>query len=124
MNKKHFSFLLILLLILGISFYQEKRVDINSSNVKEEIKYHFRNEELLDSHYQKHGIEMGFDSPVNYEIAANKVILNPLSLHKIQDDGDDIYLLEDSGEFVVLSYDGYIRTYFKPKKALEYFNRQ
>ena len=48
----------------------------------------------------------------------------PLSLHKIQDDGDDIYLLEDSGEFVVLSYDGYIRTYFKPKKALEYFNRQ
>ena len=95
MNKKHFSFLLILLLILGISFYQEKRVDINSSNVKEEIKYHFRNEELLDSHYQKHGIEMGFDSPTNYEIAANKVILNPLSLHKIQDDGDDIYLLED-----------------------------
>ena len=93
MNKKHFSFLLILLLILGISFYQEKRVDINSSNVKEEIKYHFRNEELLDSHYQKHGIEMGFDSPTNYEIAANKVILNPLSLHKIQDDGDDIYLL-------------------------------
>ena len=83
MNKKHFSFLLILLLILGIIFYQEKRVDINSSNVKEEIKYHFRNEELLDSHYQKHGIEMGFDSPTNYEIAANKVILNPLSLHKI-----------------------------------------
>ena len=38
--------------------------------------------------------------------------------------GYDIYLLEDSGEFVVLSYDGYIRTYFKPKKALEYFNRQ
>ena len=32
--------------------------------------------------------------------------------------------LEASNELVILSTDGYIRTYFRPEDGIEYFNRQ
>ncbi len=83
----------------------------------------FRNEGLLDSHYEKHGIEMGFDSAEEYLAAANAVVQNPDSLHRIEEeDGDDVYFLEETNEFVVVSVDGYIRTYYYAD--LDYFNRQ
>lgn len=83
----------------------------------------FRNEGLLDSHYEKHGIEMGFDSAEEYLAAANAVIQNEDTLHKIEaEDGDDVYFLEETNEFVVVSVDGYIRTYYYAD--LDYFNRQ
>jgi len=83
----------------------------------------FRNQGLLDSHYEKHGIEMGFDSAEEYLEAANAVIRNEDTLHKIEaEDGDDVYFLEETNEFVVVSVDGYIRTYYYAD--LDYFNRQ
>lgn len=83
----------------------------------------FRNDGLLDSHYEKHGIEMGFDSAEEYLAAANAVIQNEDTLHKIEEeDGDDVYFLEETNEFVVVSVDGYIRTYYYAD--LDYFNRQ
>ncbi len=85
----------------------------------------FRNEYLLDQHYDKHGIEMGFDSAEEYELAAYKVIINPNALHKIEaEDGDDVYYVEETNEFVVVSQDGYIRTYFNPNAGIDYYNRQ
>ena len=52
-------------------------------------------------------------------IAASEV------LHKIEaEDGDDVYYLESTNEFVIVSTDGYIRTYFKPEDGIEYYNRQ
>lgn len=88
-----------------------------------EIKYTFRNQTLLDQHYEKHGIEMGFDSAEEYLIAANKVIEASGVLHKLEaEDGDDVYFLPKTEEFVVVSTDGYIRTYYNAD--LEYFNRQ
>lgn len=87
--------------------------------------YTFRSEKLLLSHYEKHGIEMGFDSAEAYEAAANQVIQNPDVLHKLEaEDGDDVYYLEETNEFVVVSTDGYIRTYFNPDSGMDYFNRQ
>lgn len=87
--------------------------------------YTFRSEKLLLSHYEKHGIEMGFDSAKAYEAAANQVIQNPDVLHKLEaEDGDDVYYLEATNEFVVVSTDGYIRTYFNPDSGIDYFNRQ
>ncbi len=60
-----------------------------------------------------------------YVAGANKVIHSPDALHKIEkEDGDDIYYLEASNEFVVVSTDGYIRTYFKPSAGKAYFDRQ
>lgn len=96
-----------------------------SSEEYEPVYYYFRNDKLLEEHYEKHGIEMGFDSWDAYVDAANAVIQNPDSLHKIEaEDGDDIYYLEASNEFVVVSTDEYIRTYFCPDKGIDYYNRQ
>ncbi len=85
----------------------------------------FRNESLWESHYEKHGIEMGFSSMDEYLEAANLVLYDEDTLHKTEaEDGDDVYFLEETGEFVVVSTDGYIRTYFIPDDGIEYFNRQ
>lgn len=92
---------------------------------EEEMNYCFRNAERLDEHYEKHGIEMGYDSAENYEAAANAVIHNPNALHKIEaEDGDDIYYVEETNDFVIVSTDGYIRTYFRPDRGIEYYNKQ
>lgn len=87
--------------------------------------YTFRSEQLLKEHYQKHGIEMGFTSMEDYAAAANRVIHSPDALHKLEaEDGDDVYYLEETNEFVIVSTDGYIRTYFYPDSGKEYFDRQ
>ena len=68
---------------------------------------------------------MGFASAEEYELAAYKVIINPDALHKIEaEDGDDVYYVEETNEFVVVSQDGYIRTYFNPSAGIDYYNRQ
>ena len=85
--------------------------------------YRFRNKVLLESHYDKHGKEMGFRNAKEYEAAASAVINNPASLYKTEkEDGDHVFFLEDTGEFVVLSVDGYIRTYYYATR--KYFDRQ
>ena len=68
---------------------------------------------------------MGFSSASAYVAAASAVVSNPASLHKIEaEDGDDVYYLEATNEFVVVSTDGYIRTYFNPNGGKDYFDRQ
>lgn len=91
----------------------------------QEQLYSFRNERLLDQHYEKHGIEMGFATIEEYVAAANAVINHPDVLHKQEaEDNDDVYFLESTNEFVVVSTDGYIRTYFIASGGIEYYNRQ
>ena len=108
----------------------EEQIQAESQVVQEEqyvseITYYFRNEKLLNEHYEKHGKEMGFDSAKSYEAAANEIINNPDSLHRIEEeDGDDVYYLEENNGFVIVSIDGYIRTFFYPDDGLDYFNRQ
>lgn len=85
----------------------------------------FRNDKLLNEHFEKHGKEMGFTDAKVYEQAAAAVVTNPLSLHKVEaEDNDDVYYLESTNEFVIVSTDGYIRTYFKPDKGKVYFDQQ
>lgn len=87
--------------------------------------YTFRNNKLLTEHYEKHGIEMGFESAELYAESANLVIHHPDVLHKIeQEDGDTCFYLEETNEFVVLSKDGYIRTYFWPDSGKKYYDKQ
>lgn len=86
---------------------------------------YFRSQKLLDQHYEKHGIEMGFDSAEEYEAAACDVVNDPEALHKTEkEDGDDIYYIEATNEFVVVSKDGYIRTYFLPSSGKKYYDKQ
>lgn len=87
--------------------------------------YVFRSESLLQEHYQKHGVEMGFVTKEDYVAAANVVIFSPETLHKLEaEDGDDVYYLETTNELVIVSTDGYIRTYFCPNDGKDYFDRQ
>lgn len=88
-------------------------------------EYKFRNKSLLEQHYQKHGKDMGFKSAEEYEKAAAAVPNDPAALHKTEkEDGDDVYYIESTNEFVVVSTDGYIRTYFNPDRGIDYFNKQ
>ena len=60
-----------------------------------------------------------------YVAGANRVIASSGALHKLeQEDGDDVYYLEETNEFVIVSTDGYIRTYFKPSDGKDYYDRQ
>lgn len=93
------------------------------------VEYHFRNEKLLNQHFEKHGSEFESDfsyaTAEDYEKGASDVINNPEALFKIEaEDGDGVYYIEASNEFVILSTDGYIRTYFRPSGRIDYFNRQ
>ncbi len=91
---------------------------------KENTEYYFRTKKLRDQHYEKHGIEMGFSSADEYRRAASDVINDPSALTKTEkEDGDTCYYIEATDEFVVLSTDGYIRTYFNPG-GKAYFDRQ
>ena len=66
-----------------------------------------------------------FSNEDEYEKAASDVVNNPKSLHKKEkEDNDDVYYLEKSNEFVIVSTDGYIRTYFKPDAGKSYYDRQ
>lgn len=88
-------------------------------------EYHFRNATLLEEHYEKHGIDMGFSSAAEYEAAASAVVTSPQALHKLEkEDNDDVYYIESTNEFVIVSTDGYIRTYFSPENGKSYFDKQ
>ena len=89
------------------------------------VDLQFRTEKQLNEHYEKHGKDMGFLNADEYEHAANLVINDPDVLHKIEkEDGDDVYYLEETNEFVVVSTDGYIRTYFWPDAGKKYYDKQ
>lgn len=121
MNKYLLLFLCIFSLVLptGCEIKEQKQVVVDYQ------EYHFRNEDLLESHYEKHGKEMGFSSSKEYEMSASDVVNNPESLHKTEkEDGDDVYYKENTNEFVVVSTNGYIRTYFNPDSGKTYFDRQ
>ena len=85
----------------------------------------FRSEELLNDHYEKHGKDMGYESAEEYLAGANAAINNTTALHKTEkEDGDDVYYVESTNDFVVVSTDGYIRTYFRPEDGRAYYERQ
>lgn len=85
----------------------------------------FRSEQLLKEHYEKHGREMGYESSDEYLAGANAAIHHSKALHKTQkEDGDDVYYVASTNDFVVVSTDGYIRTYFRPEDGMAYYNRQ
>lgn len=87
--------------------------------------YNFRKAEYLQEHFEKHGAEFGYASAEEYLAGANRVIASADALHKLEaEDGDDVYYLEATNEFVIVSTDGFLRTYFKPEDGKAYFDRQ
>ncbi|SFD17164.1 hypothetical protein [Ruminococcus albus] len=101
---------------------------VSADSVSEDgeyTEYWFRTKKQRDQHYEKHGIDMGFANADDYRKAASDVVNNPTALHKTEkEDGDDVYYIEETNEFVIVSKDGYLRTYFKPDKGKAYYDRQ
>ncbi len=88
-----------------------------------DVIYSFRKAQYLTEHFEKHGAEFPYETEEEYLSGANNVIQNPEALHKLEaEDGDDVYFVESTNEFVVVSTDGFIRTYFKAN--IDYYNRQ
>ncbi len=102
-------------------FFEDKNLS-HSPSYQSEVE--FRNTNLLNDHFHKHGIDMGFSNAKEYEKRAKEIIRNPQALKRQQDDSDMAYFLPPTGEFVVVSYDGFIRTFFKPNDGILYFNKQ
>ena len=104
---------------------QSTTQNVSTTEQTAQTIYKFRNQDLLEQHYKKHGIDMGFSSPEEYEKAAAAVPNNPNALHKTEkEDGDDVYYVESTNEFVIVSTDGYLRTYFNPDRGIDYYNKQ
>lgn len=130
-NKKKHPLMILLAMIIAVlgfifngpTFFLNHQ-DQSISN-KEYVNYQFRNDTYLEDHFKKHKAEFNYSTASEYLEGANRVLQNPNVLHKIEsEDGDDVYYLEATNELVVISKDGYIRTYFKPSDGLDYFDRQ
>ena len=91
-----------------------------SAQVKPQLT--FRSASKLQDHFEKHGAEVGCATAEEYLAAANDLVANGQALSKTQEDGDTAYFLERTGEFAVVSPDGYLRTYYVTDR--DYFDRQ
>ena len=93
---------------------------------KEQVWYTFRSQKLFDQHYEKHGAEFGDITQEEYLEMANELINSDSDrvLHKYSSDNDYMYFDQDTEYFLVLSEDGYIRTFFIPSAGISYWNRQ
>ena len=108
-----------------VDWNNDSKTVVITDNAQTAKDYHFRNEKLLNEHFEKHGGEFDYSSAAEYETAASKVINDVRALHKLEkEDGDDVYYIEETNEFVILSSDGYIRTYFKPNSGIKYYEKQ
>lgn len=95
----------------------------NAPDAPQPANLEFRSDARLQDHFQKHGVEVGCATAEEYLARANAVVADSAARHKTQrEDGDDVYFLERTGEFVVVSPEGFIRTYFNTD--LDYFNDQ
>lgn len=130
LNKWGILSLVLIVLIAVLVTSKCDVYDIGSNNTQTTVtyldqSYKFKNNEYLQEHYEKHGKEMGYKSAREYQEGADRVVHTKGVLHKVEkEDGDDVFYLEDTNEFVIISKAGYIRTYFEPNDGIEYFNRQ
>lgn len=109
----------------GYWYHEQQQENTQVASSAADQTYQFRNDNYLTEHFEKHGAEMGYSTKESYLEGANRVIASTEALHKQEaEDGDDIYFLEKTDELVVVSTDGYIRTYFKPEDGMAYYNKQ
>ena len=72
------------------------------------------------------GAEFGDITKQEYLDKANALIDDTSDnvLTKREEDGDYLFFNTETGEFLVLSEDGYIRTFFIPDDGIDYWDRQ
>lgn len=76
-------------------------------------------------HFDRHGAEVGANSREEYTLAAIRFINEVEGKKQIQDsEGTRRFYLESTNEFASAYPDGTVRTYFKPKKGIKYWEGQ
>jgi len=121
-RNKFVTAAVLVICIIAVLSGRQLSINENDNNIS---SYKFRNSTYLTEHFEKHNSDFDYATEEEYLAGANRVISADNVLHKTEaEDGDDVYYLEDTNEFVIVSTDGYIRTYFKPEDGIEYFNRQ
>lgn len=104
----------------------EATVSSDDTTTAPRKEYKFRSKKLYEDHYKKHGKEFGNITKEEYLSMANDLINSTSAsvLHKTSKDGDYLYFDQDTGYFLVLSDDGYIRTFFIPDRGKAYYDKQ
>ena len=132
-KSKKFRNIIIVAVVLLLSFIGKVfNINFDALNIgsvlqsqKADGVLEFRNDNLWEEHFIKHGSEFGYSTKEEYLQGANEVVASAYSKHKKEaEDGDDIYYDTENNEIVFVSEDGYIRTYFKPTDGINYYNRQ
>ena len=132
-KSKTFRNIIIVALLLLLSFIGKVfNIDLDALNIGSILQsqqtgtvLEFRNDNLWEEHFIKHGSEFGYSTKEEYLKGANEVVASAYSKHKKEaEDGDDIYYDTENNEIVFVSEDGYIRTYVKPTDGINYYNRQ
>ncbi|MGN1014278.1 MAG: minor capsid protein [Butyricicoccus sp.] len=91
------------------------------------IKLDFSSEELRKKHYEKHQAEFEGLSEDGYIAQANKLANAPLSddVERLTRSDDSVSTYRFStNEFLVITKEGCIRTYFKPSKGADYWREE
>ena len=122
MNNRHLRwFIPFLALILLLAACSAPAVD---------EKPQFASENHLHDHYVKHVIrqkEFGNLSKEEYLHRAQELVTSEPGgdiLVKRRSNGDRLFYNQRTNEFAVLTEDGIIRTFFKPRDGIDYFRRQ
>jgi pyocin large subunit-like protein len=74
------------------------------------------------SHFAKHGSRLGFKTSIEYLRGAQALTRGGPGVSKFQRGTDTLFYKAATNEFAVLTNKGIIRTYFKPKDGIRYWN--
>ncbi len=126
MKKIIYSLLTAVVAFSASYFFQDyNNNETLSSFFEQQSEYTFRYDDYLQEHFEKHRSEFNYSNAQEYLQGANDLINNDKALTKKEaEDNDDIYFLTETNEFVVVSTDGYIRTYFIADAGIDYYNKQ
>ena len=118
MKKKIIHICIIMICVLSMVSCSN-RDDESDSTIKDVITI---NEDIRTEYSRHIANELNDNSKMGLELLSD---MSDKEYTKIEEeDGDDVYYIESTNEFVVVSKDGYLRTYFYPSDGLDYFNRQ
>jgi len=83
------------------------------------------NPPTIESHFEKHGSDIGAKNSAEYEMAALNFVNKILDKETITaSDGVRRFYSSDTNEFASVYPDGTISTYYKPSQGLKYWERQ
>lgn len=86
------------------------------------------NKKSLDKHFDEHGKDMGFDNKESYKQHAikfaNTVDKKNCTSFVDSKTGSTYKYNKVTNELAIITKDGYVVTYFKPKEGYDYYKKQ